>query len=58
MPKTSDMPHVEKQRRKEPDNIVERFGKQLVPPTEETDDDELEDPGTMTPLARPTDNRS
>lgn len=40
------------------DNKLERIVKQIVPPSQEVSDDDLKDPGRMTPAAPPTDNRS
>jgi hypothetical protein len=40
------------------DNAVERAARKIVPPSTEVSDDELKDPGRMTPGAPPADNRS
>jgi hypothetical protein len=42
----------------EHDSKLERIVKQIVPPSHEVTDDDLKDPGRMTPAAPPTDNRS
>lgn len=56
-----------KQPDKEPNNLdkpqpgdtaVERIARKIVPPSTEVSDDELSNPGKMTPEAPPTDNRS
>jgi len=40
------------------DNIIERTAKRIVPPSTDVDDEDIKDPGRMTPEASPTDNRS
>jgi hypothetical protein len=40
------------------DSKLERIAEQIVPPSQEISDDDLKDPGKMTPAATPTDNRS
>jgi hypothetical protein len=42
----------------EDENMVERIAKKIVPPSTEVSDQELKNPGEMTPDARPTENRS
>lgn len=37
---------------------LERMAKKIDPPGEETTNEDLRDPGSMTPDATPTDNRS
>lgn len=44
---------------KDDDNaLLERTARKIDPPSRETDDDELRDPGNATPGAPPVDNRS
>jgi hypothetical protein len=40
------------------DSKLERIVKHIEPPGREATDDDLKDPGRMTPGATPTDNRS
>lgn len=40
------------------DTKLERTIKKIVPPSHEVSDEDLKDPGGMTPGAPPTDNRS
>lgn len=40
------------------DSKLERIAKQIVPPSQDVTNDDLKDPGRMTPAAPPTDNRS
>lgn len=40
------------------DSKLERLVKHIEPPGREVTDDDLKDPGRMTPGATPTDNRS
>lgn len=40
------------------DSTVERIVKKVEPPGRDVTDDDLRDPGRMTPGAPPTDNRS
>lgn len=40
------------------ENIVERTARRIIPPGTDVNDEDLEDPGRMTPDAPPTDNRS
>jgi len=40
------------------DSKLERLAKQIDPPGRDVTDDDLKDPGRMTPGAPPTDNRS
>lgn len=40
------------------DSELEKLAKQVDPPGRETSDDDLRDPGNMTPDATPTRNRS
>jgi hypothetical protein len=40
------------------DSILERAARKIAPPSNEVSDDDLKDPGRMTPGAPPTDNRS
>jgi len=40
------------------DSTLERLVKHIVPPGRDVTDDDLKDPGRMTPDARPTDNRT
>lgn len=44
--------------RDQKDSKLERVAKQIVPPSQEVSNDDLKDPGRMTPAAPPTDNRS
>ncbi len=40
------------------DSVLERIAKTIAPPSHEVSDDELKDPGKMTPGAPPTKNKS
>lgn len=40
------------------DSALERIAKTIAPPSHEVSDDELKDPGKMTPGAPPTKNKS
>jgi hypothetical protein len=40
------------------DGKLERLAKKIDPPGKEPTDEDLRDPGSMTPDAQPTDNRS
>lgn len=40
------------------DNVLERMAKIIDPPGREVSDDDLKDPGRMTPGSNRTDNRS
>jgi hypothetical protein len=40
------------------DSVLERIAKTIAPPSHEVSDDELKDPGKMTPDAPPTKNKS
>jgi hypothetical protein len=40
------------------DSVLERIAKTIAPPSHEASDDELKDPGKMTPGAPPTKNKS
>ena len=40
------------------DNMLERAAKHIDPPGRDVTDDDLKDPGRMTPAAPPADNRS
>jgi hypothetical protein len=50
--------HEANQEPDEQDTKLERIVKKIVPPSHEVTDDDLKDPGGMTPDAPPTDNRS
>jgi hypothetical protein len=41
-----------------PDSKLERLVKHIEPPGRDVTDDDLKDPGRMTPKSTPTDNRS
>jgi hypothetical protein len=40
------------------DTALERIARKIVPPSTEVDDEDLKNPGRMTPKSPPTDNRS
>lgn len=53
--KPSSKPDTEE---KEDDGLLERIAREIDPPGREVSDQDLKDPGRMTPGARPTVNRS
>jgi hypothetical protein len=54
--KQKDENQAEKQQKD--DSVLERMAKTIAPPSHEVSDDELKDPGKMTPGAPPTKNKS
>lgn len=50
--------HEAHQEPDEQDTKLERVIKKIVPPSHEPSDEDLKDPGNMTPNAPPTDNRT
>ncbi|HEY0844965.1 MAG TPA: hypothetical protein VGE12_06335 [Noviherbaspirillum sp.] len=49
----------ERDKRRDEDNTgLERIASKIAPPGHEVSDEDLKDPGRMTPGAPPTDNRS
>jgi hypothetical protein len=50
--------HREPGRKDDKDSKLERIAEQIVPPSQEISDEDLKDPGRMTPKAPPTDNRT